>query len=181
MFHVALVLPMLALLAKLHKWTEAAMFFDGTGIGQSLFPLPLFEKDEHCADCVALHTAIIIIYLTIHIQSLRTFRKFPSLLPHTLHLSADELCSRNQVPQDSAVPTYSILPVPPPRETPITEDERTEAVRVLAAGNALIGILALGIIGMQVGQGWASTQEDKEQREIDNRAKKAAVEAKKDL
>lgn len=39
----------------------------------------------------------------------------------------------------------------------------------------------MGIIGMQVGQGWASSQEDKEQREIDNRAKKAAVEAKKDL
>ena len=26
---------MLALLAKLHKWTESAMFFDGTGIGKS--------------------------------------------------------------------------------------------------------------------------------------------------
>jgi hypothetical protein len=35
LFHVALALPLIALLAKLHKWTEAAMFFDGTGIGMS--------------------------------------------------------------------------------------------------------------------------------------------------
>ena len=85
------------------------------------------------------------------------------------------------MPEDALVPTYSILPTPPPRETPVTESERTEAVRVLAAGNALVGLLAMGIIGMQVGQEWASRQEAKEQSEIDKAAKKAAVEAKKDL
>lgn len=63
---------MLALLAKLHKWTESAMFFDGTGIGK----LELARAIGDQADLrSALHTAIIIIYLTIHIQSLRTFRK----------------------------------------------------------------------------------------------------------
>lgn len=85
------------------------------------------------------------------------------------------------MPENTAIPTYSILPTPPPRETPVTEAERTEAVRVLAAGNAIIGVLTMGIIGMQVGQEWASRQEAKEQIEIDNKAKKAAVEAKKDL
>jgi len=34
---------------------------------------------------------------------------------------------------------------------------------------------------MQVGQEWASRQEDREQRDLDLVAKKAAVETKKDL
>jgi len=85
------------------------------------------------------------------------------------------------VPEDTLVPTYSILPVPPPRDTPITEAERTEAVRVLAAGNAIIGVLTMGIIGMQIGQEWASRQEDKEQRDLDVRVKNVVGESKKDL
>jgi len=64
---------------------------------------------------------------------------------------------------------------------PVTEAERTESVRVLAAGNAIIGFLCLGIIGMQIGQEWASRQEDKEQRELDVRAKNVVGESKKDL
>jgi len=51
----------------------------------------------------------------------------------------------------------------------------------MAAGNAIIGVLSLGIIGMQIGQEWASRQEDKEQRDLDLRAKKAVLETKKDL
>ena len=85
------------------------------------------------------------------------------------------------MPENTLIPTYSILPTPPPRTTPITEAERTEAVRVMAAGNAIIGVLSLGIIGMQIGQEWASRQEDKEQRDLDLRAKKAVLETKKDL
>lgn len=34
LFHVALALPLVALLAKLHRWTESAMFFDGSSIGE---------------------------------------------------------------------------------------------------------------------------------------------------
>ena len=45
----------MALIVKLHKWTESAMFFDGSSM--------------------ALQVATIVIYLTIHIQSLRTFRE----------------------------------------------------------------------------------------------------------
>ncbi|CAD6564376.1 MAG: hypothetical protein TREMPRED_004966 [Tremellales sp. Tagirdzhanova-0007] len=119
LFHVALGLPMVALLIKLNRWTESAMFFDGS--------------------CIALHLATIILYLSVHIQSLRTF---------------------------------------PPRETPPTEEERVEAVRVLAAANALVGILTLGIIGMQMGQEYARRVEDKEQREIDARN---LGESKKDI
>ena len=63
---------------------------------------------------------------------------------------------------------------------PPTEAERVEAVRVLAAGNALVGLLMVGIICMQLGQEYARRQEEKEQREIDARAA-AVTETKKDL
>ena len=54
-------------------------------------------------------------------------------------------------------------------------------MRVLAAGNALVGLLMLGIMGMQVGQEYAKRVEEREQREIDKRAVDAAAASKKDL
>lgn len=48
-------LPLIVLLLKLHKWTESALFFDGTS--------------------VALQLATIVLYLSVHIASLRTFRE----------------------------------------------------------------------------------------------------------
>lgn len=74
------------------------------------------------------------------------------------------------MPDSQTTTSFSILPPPPPRETPPTADEKIEAVRVLAAGNALVGMLTTGIILMQIGQEYARRQEEKEQREIDARA-----------
>lgn len=34
LFHVALGLPLVVLLIKLHKWSESAVFFDGSCIGE---------------------------------------------------------------------------------------------------------------------------------------------------
>ncbi|KAK8844753.1 hypothetical protein IAR55_006603 [Kwoniella newhampshirensis] len=135
LFHVALGLPMIILLVKLHRWNESAMFFDGSS--------------------VAMHLATIVLYLTVHIQSLRTF-----------------------LPESTTTTSFSILPPPPPREVPPTEDERIEAVRVMAAANALVGLLTMGVIGMQIGQEYARRQEEKEQRELDARV--VVGEGKKD-
>ncbi|KAK4683777.1 hypothetical protein P7C73_g6449, partial [Tremellales sp. Uapishka_1] len=129
LFHVALGLPLVTLLIRLHKWSEAAVFFDGS--------------------CIALYMATLIIYLSVHIQSLRTF-----------------------IPESKSANTYTILPTPPPREAPPTEDERIEAVRVMAAGNALCVLLLLGILGMQAGKEYAKRAEEKEQRAINAAAKK---------
>ncbi|WWC90189.1 uncharacterized protein L201_005122 [Kwoniella dendrophila CBS 6074] len=137
LFHVALGLPLFALLFKLHKWNESAMFFDGSSI--------------------AMHLATIILYLTIHIQSLRTF-----------------------LPESTVTTTYSILPQPPKREIPPTNAEKIESVRVLSAGNALVGLLTLGVIFMQIGQEYAKRQEEKEQIEIDRKIAIERESAKKD-
>ncbi|OCF34877.1 hypothetical protein I316_03424 [Kwoniella heveanensis BCC8398] len=137
LFHVALGLPLIALLIKLHKWTESAMFFDGS--------------------CIVMHLATVILYLTVHIHSLRTF-----------------------LPESTTTTTFSILPPPPPRAVPPTADEKVEAVRVLSAANALVGLLTVGVMGMQIGQEYARRQEEREQRELD-KAAKVVEGSKKDL
>lgn len=40
----------------------------------------------------------------------------------------------------------------------------------MCAANALVGLLALGVIGMQVGQVYATRMEEREQRELDAKA-----------
>lgn len=99
------------------------------------------------------------LYLSVHIQSLRTF------LP-------------------DAKSTWTLLPQPPPLTEPITEDDKIEAVRVLAAGNALVGILLIGVLGMQIGQEYAGNMEALEQKAIDEAARSASelkVEDKKNI
>jgi hypothetical protein len=83
------------------------------------------------------------------------------------------------VPESTTTTSFSILPPPPPRDTPPTEAERVEAVRVLAAANALVGLLTLGVIGMQIGQEYARWVEEREQKEVDERV--VVPEGKKDL
>lgn len=84
------------------------------------------------------------------------------------------------MPDSKTTTSFSILPTPPPREIPATADEKLEALRVLSAGNAIVGLLAIGVIGMQLGQEYARRQEEKEQREIDARSR-AVGETKKDI
>jgi len=141
LFHVALGLPMVALLVKMHKWSESAMFFDGTSI--------------------VLHLITIIMYITVHISALRTF-----------------------LPESTTTTSFSIFPNPPPREKPATEAERIEAVRVLAAGNAIVGLLTIGVIAMQVGQEYAAWLEARQQAELNLQAAavvKNGTESKKDI
>lgn len=84
------------------------------------------------------------------------------------------------MPDSKTTTSFSILPTPPARAVPPTEDEKVEAVRVLAAGNALVGLLTFGVICMQLGQEYARRQEEKEQREIDAKSGLAG-ETKKDI
>ncbi|OCF38309.1 hypothetical protein I317_07923, partial [Kwoniella heveanensis CBS 569] len=83
-------------------------------------------------------------------------------------------------PESTTTTTFSILPPPPPRAVPPTADEKVEAVRVLSAANALVGLLTVGVMGMQIGQEYARRQEEREQRELD-KAAKVVEGSKKDL
>ncbi|BEJ14532.1 hypothetical protein CspHIS471_0402990 [Cutaneotrichosporon sp. HIS471] len=136
LFHVAMGIPMLTLIIKLNKWSESAKFFDGSAL--------------------AMMTACVVLYLSVHIQSLRTF------LP-------------------DAKSTWSIIPAPPVLEQPATETEKIEALRVLSAGNALVGLLLLGVIGMQIGQEYAHYVEAKEQKALDEAAARSDADSKKNI
>lgn len=85
---------------------------------------------------------------------------------HSEYIHMLTFCS---VPEGSGSTSFSLIPPPAPRDAPPTESERVEALRVLSAGNALVGLLLLGIIGMQVGQEYARRVEEREQRELDAR------------
>lgn len=55
---------------------------------------------------------------------------------------------------------------------------------MLAAGNALVGILLIGVLGMQIGQEYAGNLETQEQKAIDEAARSASelkVEDKKNI
>jgi hypothetical protein len=73
------------------------------------------------------------------------------------------------VPDSGTTTSFSILPTPAPRLTPATETEKVEAVRVLAAGNALVALLVLGVMGMQVGQEYARRVEERELAAMEKR------------
>ncbi|CED83320.1 Shr3 amino acid permease chaperone [Phaffia rhodozyma] len=140
LLHVLAVSPVLALILKLNAWTESAIFFDGSAL--------------------VLQVATLILYLTVHIPSLRTF------LPPSPPAPAG---------------TWSFLPPAVVPEVPPSAGDRADAVRVLAAGNALVAICLIGTIGMQAGQEYARKTEEREQRLMDEKAQREAERVKKDL
>ncbi|KAJ9121084.1 hypothetical protein QFC24_005065 [Naganishia onofrii] len=140
--HAALGLPLLPLIAKLNGWSESAVFFDGSSL--------------------VLHVAALIMYLTIHIPNIRTI------------LTQDRL---EALAQASSSGTFNIFHKASGAAQNATSavvmasaEEREEAVRVLAAGNALIGLCLLGILMMQAGQEYARRQEEREQLKLDLRS-----------
>ncbi|KAL7417985.1 Shr3 amino acid permease chaperone [Mrakia frigida] len=139
LLHLAAFAPIGSLIIKLNAWTESAIFFDGSAL--------------------ALEIATVILYLTVHIPSLRTFLP-PSVKDHT---------------------KWNFLPASPPPEVPYSITDKTDAVRVLAAGNALVAMCLIGVIGMQAGQEWARRTEEREQRLMDEKAEREAERIKKDL
>jgi hypothetical protein len=76
------------------------------------------------------------------------------------------LTDLSAVPESDNTTSFSIFPNPPKREFPATEPERIDAVRVLAASNAIVGVLTIGVIAMQVGQQWAEGIEQRQAAEI---------------
>jgi len=119
------------------------------------------------ADCLlptyrlsALQVVTVVLYLSVHIPAFRTFRalcpsalaraRTPSALPSvSLPPPAHPLIGFRK-PSPLAVPpaltqttkgSWTVLPPTPPPEVPYTLLEKTDAVRVLAAGNTLIGIV----------------------------------------
>ena len=122
LLHTALGIPLFAIVCKLHMWSESAVFFDGS--------------------CLVLHMASIIIYLTIHVPNLPVFGEYslrdpstrPSsstlcLLPIHVVIRCENTVKSANVPYDANARVWN-------------EEEKQEAVRVLSAGNALVGFVS---------------------------------------
>ncbi|GHJ83932.1 hypothetical protein NliqN6_0334 [Naganishia liquefaciens] len=111
---------------------------------------------------LVLHVAALIMYLTIHVPNLRTILTEDRLIAMQNSNSATFNLFNKSVGQEGAFKVATAV-------------EKEEAIRVLAAGNALIGLCLLGILMMQAGQEYARQQEEREQLKIDMRS--AAVSA----
>ncbi|KAJ9092057.1 hypothetical protein QFC19_008831 [Naganishia cerealis] len=107
---------------------------------------------------LVLHVAALIMYLTIHIPNIRTI-----LTQDRLDALANAPSSTFNLFNKASASAGEVMKV-------ATADEREEAVRVLAAGNALIGLCLLGILMMQAGQEYARRQEEREQLKLDLRS-----------
>ena len=145
-------------------------------------------------------------YLTIHVPNLRTIRKLGIHESHTAQSFTSFLSSivtedRLIAMQNSNSATFNLFNKSVGQEGAFkvaTAVEKEQAIRVLAAGNALIGLVSakplfvtpdqmtnacpvffsqclLGILMMQAGQEYARQQEEREQLKIDMRS--AAVSA----
>jgi hypothetical protein len=156
--------------------------------------------------------ASVILYLTVHIPSLRTFSTSAYLLgpaspvaePQSSHATrSGHACRAAPVYHPVALTFQSLtqfflccllvphtgelqgrwnfLPSSPPPEVPFTASEKSDAVRVLAAGNALVALCLVGVICMQAGQAYAKRTEEREQRMMDEKAEREAERIKKDI
>lgn len=86
------------------------------------------------------------------------------------------------VPSTGEAPSkWNFLPSPPAPAEPYTAAEKSDAVRVLAAGNALVALCLIGVICMQAGQAYARRTEEREQRMMDEKAEREAERIKKDI
>ncbi|KAJ9120107.1 hypothetical protein QFC22_003005 [Naganishia vaughanmartiniae] len=140
--HAALALPLLPLIAKLNGWSESAVFFDGSSL--------------------VLHVAALIMYLTIHIPNIRTILTQDRLeaLAEASSTGSFNIFHRASGAANDATAAVVMA----------SAEQREEAVRVLAAGNALIGLCLLGVLMMQAGQEYARRQEEREQLKLDLRS-----------
>lgn len=70
--HALAGIGLIGLIAKLHKWDESAMFFDGSSLGEFVyicsFTLALFML----FDWIAVYVFSIAVYITVIIPTLRT-------------------------------------------------------------------------------------------------------------
>ncbi|PIL25040.1 hypothetical protein GSI_12928 [Ganoderma sinense ZZ0214-1] len=139
-----LILGLVGLIGKLHKWDESAVFFDGSSLGafslHHLGPCPGIPPQLPCPATVAY-------------------------VPH-LPLPTSWMFQTPTAAYIFALAVYMTVGIPACRTVadPVpnvdTKDDQIEALRVLSAGNTIIIVLLGGILALQAGQQWARRLED---------------------
>lgn len=124
LLHGLMGIGVVAIIAKIHRWDESAMFFDGGSLGECILhailpQLSLFfwgayfcRTKWNIGDKTAAFVFAIAMYITVTVPSIQT--------------------------------------VVTPVEGVDTRDDQIEAMQILSAGNTLIMVLLGGILVLQV-------------------------------
>ena len=133
LLHGIVILGLVGLIGKLHKWDESAVFFDGSSLGTfclHFLPYPRIR-----------------------------LRDFPALATVACACHLPRVLGRSETPTAAyifALAVYMTVGIPACRTVadPVpnvdTKDDQIEALRVLSAGNTIIIVLLGGILALQV-------------------------------
>ena len=133
LLHGIVILGLVGLIGKLHKWDESAVFFDGSSLGTfclHFLPYPRIR-----------------------------LRDFPALATVACACHLPRVLGRSKTPTAAyifALAVYMTVGIPACRTVadPVpnvdTKDDQIEALRVLSAGNTIIIVLLGGILALQV-------------------------------
>ncbi|ETS61104.1 hypothetical protein PaG_05052 [Moesziomyces aphidis] len=153
LLHGMIGLGLIGLVAKLHRWSEMAKYFDGGSL--------------------VLFMGAVCMYLGVAVPNLRLISD-----PTNLKLL---LSSAIQTQRQSQLEAFEKGESDfKPSDGPMTQDERVAAIRIVSASNSICAVLLLGVLVLQISEWYLERQEA---IEAENRRKKQAKEladAKKD-
>ncbi|KAK0569553.1 Phosphatidylinositol N-acetylglucosaminyltransferase GPI3 subunit [Tilletia horrida] len=151
LMHGMVFLGLIGLLAKLHRWSEVAKYYDGGSL--------------------ALFVAAICMYLGVCLPNVRLLSD-----PSNVKLIAkSSILTQRRMEADSIARAAGLDPPESIDETsPLSPDERIQSLRVIAASNTIIMILLAGVVLLQAAEWYiahvdaqaAETERRKQMREL---------------
>ncbi|CEH13615.1 Shr3 amino acid permease chaperone [Ceraceosorus bombacis] len=140
LLHGMIGLGIVGLLAKLHRWTEIAKWFDGAAI--------------------VLYVGALSMYLTVSMPTIRLLadpNNEALLARSSLATQRSTLAARAEAGQLDA----TLVP-----SGPLTASERVDALRIIGATNTIIIVLLAGVLLMQGTEWWLERAERLEKKAI---------------
>ncbi|CAO1618389.1 unnamed protein product [Sympodiomycopsis kandeliae] len=149
LLHGMMALGIIGAIAKLHRWSETAKYFDGS--------------------CIVLMVISVAMYVVVIVPNLK-------LLSDPTNL---DLLNRSSIrtERDSIIMSSGGTP-PELYDTPLTQNERISALRIIAATNTIIMALLGGVVLLQCSEVYI---EESEKKEAEKKREQAAEELRLQL
>ena len=153
LMHGMMGLGIIGLVAKLHRWSEMAKYFDGGSL--------------------ALFMGAICMYLGVSVPNLRLISD-----PTNIKLL---LSSAIQTQRQSQLDAYEKGESDfKPSDGPMTQDEKVAAIRIISASNTICAVLLLGVLVLQISEWYLERQEAVDAEKRRKQQAKELADAKKD-
>ncbi|KDN52351.1 hypothetical protein K437DRAFT_243822 [Tilletiaria anomala UBC 951] len=154
LLHGMMALGLIGLVAKLHRWTDAAKYYDGGSL--------------------VIYMAAVCMYGAVSVPNLRLIAN-----PNNVdYLDRSSIRTQREKQAEDAAKGIA----PPPPTGPMTGEERIAALRILGATNSIIVAMLAGVVLLQVSDWYLGRQEKlaKDAEREKQMAEILKVEGKKD-